>query len=93
MLQVKSGNDNIIFSYLNGEQYIISSVNLKELTKGNFGRRLYTTEFTYGVTALLRITKKYIRTTPMFTSNLNAQEFPGWMPNSGQDCYGEVTEV
>lgn len=43
--QVKSGNDNIIFSCLNREQYIISFVNLKELSKGNFGRKLYVIEF------------------------------------------------
>lgn len=59
---------------------MISSVNLKELSKGNFGRRLYTIGFMCRVTALLRITEKYIRITQIFTSNLNAQEFPGWLP-------------
>lgn len=41
---------------------MVSSVNLKELSKGNFGPRLYVIEFRLRVTALLRkITDKYIR--------------------------------
>jgi len=86
--QDRSGNDNIIFSYLNGEQYRISSVNLKELSEGNFGRRLYIIEFKYGVMALLwNINEKYIRVTLMFTSNLD-EWVSRQLPNSGQDCIG-----
>lgn len=47
-------------------------MNLKELSEGNFGRRLYIIEFKYGVMALLwNINEKYIRVTLMFTSNLD----------------------
>lgn len=65
---------------------MVSSVNLKELSKRNFGPRLYVIEFRLRITALLRkITHKYRIVLVDCTLNFSAQEFPGWVHNREQD--------